>query len=278
MYHYVSLANSEVSGFGRVSVTKQEEPQWVKDYPEMNKYYTPDKVTYLIEDIMLFDQMASGGGTTIDKTMRAKFVVDFIRKHKKNPTDWYLWWHSHYNFGVSWSGTDESAISQLLEEGDENTTMVATCMNQQGHIIARRDTRKLHYDKMYVSIQPKTSVKKLEEYTKEVKKKVKPHIYKASDYKWEERNTNWYVNFIKEIREERTLREEAQADQKLLADQRNKPLIDATKPKMSMVTNVKGKPQTLYWDYIKRCFVDADGKIVTYEDISSGRYSTKAVQ
>lgn len=272
MYHYVSLAHSEVSGFGKV--TKQiKEPAETFDYGLGQSWTRPERAVYVIEDVVLLEQTCSSGGTTIDKKMRARFIVDFIRKHKRNPTEWYLWWHSHYNFGVYWSGIDDTAIEQLVKEGDENTVIVSTCMNQQGHVIARRDTQKLRNDSMHVSIQPYTTPKKLEAYTKEVKQKVKEYKYKLG--KWadlDEYTPNWYVDFIKERIAERRERQEKPL---LITDQRTKPVVDTTKQdsRISMVTNVKGVPQTLYWDSSRRCFVDKNGKLVTYEEISYGRRS-----
>ncbi len=247
MYHYVAFANSEVSGFGKITKATIKESYGTG-------FATTEKTTYIVDDIILFDQVCSGGGTTLDGD---KSYYELI-KRKLKPAEWNLWWHSHYNFGVSWSGIDESAISQIITNSP-GIELISTCMNQQGHLIARRDDTLHHNERMHLSLQPRTTVAQLERYEKEVKKKVKTWKYKVN-YKWT--NPEWNTKKF--------------WDTPLLLTDKNKSIITNTE-KISTITTIKKKEQTIYWNSKLRCFVNADNKPVTYEDISNGSCSLRGM-
>lgn len=90
MWQYVFSVKEEISGYGKVSVQSDG--------------------TFLISDVAIFTQVVSGADTTIEAASVAKFLHE-LKQKGENPAQWSLWWHSHNNMKVFWSGTDEEAMS-----------------------------------------------------------------------------------------------------------------------------------------------------------------------
>ena len=115
MLYYTQAAQGEISGFGRVAIR--------------------DKDIY-ITDALIFKQDCTSGGTHLNPEDLSKFVVSIINMGF-DPGHWRLWWHSHNDFGVFWSGTDDGTVDELSKD----STLYSVCINKQGASIGREDTR-----------------------------------------------------------------------------------------------------------------------------------------
>lgn len=69
----------------------------------------PDGTLYIYETILL-PQRVSGASTDLDK----QGMSDWMTANPDKVPDCKVWWHSHANFGVFLSGTDQACITELL--------------------------------------------------------------------------------------------------------------------------------------------------------------------
>ena len=174
--HYTQLVDSEISGFGKIKYIPNTTNKWV----------TSDK--YIIEDVEIFKQKCSGGGTTLNGEQLSQFIV-ILAKRKEDPHNWRLWWHTHYNFGVCWSGVDEAAIEGLLKN-KEGTELISLCINQDLDIIARKDnyirnnTKWYKYNKAYEVLDVRISPRIINTTYLKCEKDIKDKVGKESIYKY----------------------------------------------------------------------------------------------
>lgn len=121
--YYAQASPGEISGFCKTRRLKRK---------GLQEQHLGDR---LIVDVKIFRQTVSQGDTVLGDDVQSKFLVDLIRRGE-NPADWNVWWHSHHNFGVFWSGTDEQAIAQLSAAGNKIISLV---VNKMGDMKARQD-------------------------------------------------------------------------------------------------------------------------------------------
>jgi len=90
-----------------------------------------DGIGFHVSDTVLLRQQVSGVHVDLDMDALSEFVgmVD-------DPSEYRSWWHSHYSFGVGWSGTDENTIDRL---GISMPYLLSICVNQAGDMVARLD-------------------------------------------------------------------------------------------------------------------------------------------
>ncbi len=119
IHGWCKAAKSEVSGWGLV-----------KPDPEV-------KGKYIVYDTFLPRQQCSSGYTDIDDDAASKLR---FKKFKKGiPLDhWRLWWHTHYNFGTFWSGTDDNTAERLMKGNGD--WLISVVINQAGNWLCRYDT------------------------------------------------------------------------------------------------------------------------------------------
>lgn len=110
---YVRLSPGEVSGLGEVVTTADGR--------------------LLINKLYLFEQEATATDTTISEETISKFLTDSVRLGA-NLELLKLWWHSHADMGVFWSGQDDSTI-----ENFKNSWMLSVVANKKGEYLARLD-------------------------------------------------------------------------------------------------------------------------------------------
>lgn len=126
----IMMVTTEVSGLGRV-------------------VEIGDKT--VITDIFYFDQTNSGGSTVLSPGSVGTFLTGWVMDGK-DPRDIRLWWHSHANMGVYWSGTDENNIRML------NTTMkdqlVSIVGNRKGQYRIRTDLKGNKRDNLELVVIP----------------------------------------------------------------------------------------------------------------------------
>jgi hypothetical protein len=116
---YIMNVENEVGGLGSIEING-------------------DTITVL--DIFLLEQTVTGASTRLSPDGIAKFYQE---RKEINPHDdfssYKLWWHSHHNFSVFWSGTDNQTIDSFDQETIENNFMVSIVGNQKEEMRARVD-------------------------------------------------------------------------------------------------------------------------------------------
>lgn len=115
MYGWCKAARSEVSGMGLVSIIDD---------------------TFVVTDVFLPKQYCSSGYTELDDVANSKLQERLIRRGT-DMKQYRFWWHTHYNFNVFWSGTDDdNAKEQMKCNGEWELSVV---INQKGEYRARAD-------------------------------------------------------------------------------------------------------------------------------------------
>jgi hypothetical protein len=145
MFHYTKYCKGEVSGFGKTIIGEDE---------------------VVIEKIYLLKQVCTSAHTELDLEAHSKFLCSLIRRGY-HPKDFSLWWHSHYDFDVFFSGEDEDTISKLSKNGQ----MFSICINQKGEMTGRMDERGVSV-KLPIIITPRNKIMVTNKYRHELKKKV----------------------------------------------------------------------------------------------------------
>lgn len=88
MQYYIQNIDAEISGLG--------------------KTYVKDGDIY-VTDLTIFKQEVTGVNTDLSQDNRALFQNE-LKKKGEDVSKWNLWWHSHVNMNVFWSGTDDKAV------------------------------------------------------------------------------------------------------------------------------------------------------------------------
>lgn len=116
MFGWCRAAKSEVSGLGLVRKVEAN--------------------TFLVYDAFIMKQYCSGGWTELDGDAKALFMRQ-LRDKGIPYSECKFWWHTHYNFGVGWSGTDEENARRLVKQAKD--WHVSTVINQMGDHLTRVD-------------------------------------------------------------------------------------------------------------------------------------------
>lgn len=114
---YIQGTPYEISGLGKISIADQ---------------------IITIEDIRIFKQHVSAGETVLDHRELGKFFDDIIKKGE-DPSVWKLWWHSHADFNVFFSGIDERTIDDFDNETPHENWMLSIVANHKNETLARVD-------------------------------------------------------------------------------------------------------------------------------------------
>jgi hypothetical protein len=113
LFAYATLAKGEISGLGEVEVKDGE---------------------IRVVDTCLLKQECGGATTDIDPDDLAKWNLEMIQAGKDTQR-WRLWWHSHADMGVFFSGTDSTCAKDLLNcFGD---FVVSVVVNRKGEVYGR---------------------------------------------------------------------------------------------------------------------------------------------
>ena len=118
MVHYTQRADGEISGFGKI-----------------------DKIgnRIIVTNVKIFKQKCTSVHTELDEEALSMFLVDLIRKGE-NPAKWKLWWHSHNDFAVGWSETDEDNI----KKHSKSSYLLSLCINKNVDMTGRIDDKRQH--------------------------------------------------------------------------------------------------------------------------------------
>lgn len=87
----------------------------------------------LITDLFLFKQVSGPATTELDGEAVSNFLVEAIT-NGIDPSDLKLWWHSHGEMSVFWSGTDQATAGAF-----GNQWMLCLVANKQGDVLVRLD-------------------------------------------------------------------------------------------------------------------------------------------
>lgn len=123
MQSYIDLCEYEISGMGKVKII--------------------DSNTLLVEDVRLWKQTVTSTTSNLDQDAEPKFVNELI-KDGENINDWKLWWHSHADMNVFWSGTDTGTIKTIMKVGEDGKRsgldfLVSIVGNKKAEFKARID-------------------------------------------------------------------------------------------------------------------------------------------
>ena len=113
---YIDQKDTEISGLGKTSINKE------------------NKSIY-ISDLITLPQTATGVNTVFNV---GDFLEDTITKGLE-PSDYKLWWHSHVNMPVFWSGTDLATMEDFDTEFKENNWILSIVGNKRKEILCRLD-------------------------------------------------------------------------------------------------------------------------------------------
>lgn len=114
--YYTHFAPGEVSGMAKTSINGDGD--------------------IVVVDIELFEQECTGGTTDIDDASMAKFM-HLMSQRGESLKSWNLWWHTHANMNVFWSGTDTGTINAHKDAYD---FLVSVVTNKKGEFLGRIDT------------------------------------------------------------------------------------------------------------------------------------------
>ena len=119
MFGWCRAAKSEVSGYGLVR----------EDDGQLRVY-----------DVFFPKQYCSSGYTEIDDKANLMLQKKLFQRGKISSTqnDYLFWWHTHYNFGTFWSGTDDFNAKNLVKYS--GTWGLSLVINQKGDHLCRLDS------------------------------------------------------------------------------------------------------------------------------------------
>lgn len=110
---FTALCPDEISGIGQVVMENGQ---------------------LVVLDVDIFRQTVSAAHSTIEIEALAEFQSDIVKKGG-SMKDYKLWWHSHANMNVFFSGTDTDTI----ENSSEFPYLVSLVVNKKGDAKARLD-------------------------------------------------------------------------------------------------------------------------------------------
>ena len=154
MLAYTQASPGEISGFGRTRTTKKGK-----------------KTIVTITDVRIFTQTIGSAETNLDKKSLAKFIVE-LSKVGERPQRWNLWWHSHNDFQVFFSGVDTGTISELTSKKKEDAFLYSVCINKHGDLVGRVDAKDKELGEAEVVVDKFLNPKLVAACEKEVKEKV----------------------------------------------------------------------------------------------------------
>ena len=116
MLALVKVAKTEVSGFGRTHVDEDGD--------------------IICEQVVMLNQWGSGSSTHIDMEAIGQFVTELVKsKGPEEIKSWLLWFHSHPDFGTTFSGQDYVSLRDRAVTGGV-PYFVGICLNTKGESTA----------------------------------------------------------------------------------------------------------------------------------------------
>ena len=128
---YVDQCAYEISGIGKV---ERDEDR-----------------NLIVTDLLVLPQVVTGTTTDIEASELAKLQVELV-KRGEDMGAWYLWWHSHVNMDVFWSGRDQNTI----DESTDYKRLLSVVTNKRDEYRARIDIyepERMFIDDLDVEVQ-----------------------------------------------------------------------------------------------------------------------------
>ena len=110
---YTEQCPNEISGLGKVRIEGED---------------------IIVSDVAIFKQRVSAAHSTIEPSALAEFQCERV-KAGESMKDWCLWWHSHADMAVFFSGTDTGTI----DTSTEFPYLASLVVNKKGESKARVD-------------------------------------------------------------------------------------------------------------------------------------------
>lgn len=117
LFKFVNDAKGEVSGFGKVSKTGNK---------------------FCIEDIFCPEQRNTGASTIINSKYISRMMIE-MAKRGLDSENWRLWWHSHADMQVFFSGIDLDTIDNFVQFGKKDFYMISMVVNKREQVLCRID-------------------------------------------------------------------------------------------------------------------------------------------
>lgn len=174
LFYYIDACPTETSGL--FSVTKKSDS------------------LYVVDDLWLLKNYASGGYTDLDKKAMVQFMTQRVRE-KKDMSNIRGWWHSHASMGVFWSGTDDATANRFIETmADKKGFWVSIVGNKKHELKGRVDTNDPEWTCLNENLKPYCVFPEDAELKKACEIEVKEKV-KAYQYKWKGgRSGKWNNN------------------------------------------------------------------------------------
>ncbi len=115
MVHYTQRARGEISGFGKIKKIGNR---------------------VIITNVKIFKQVCTSAHTSLDTEKLHIFMNELFRKGE-DTGKWKLWWHSHNDFRVYWSGIDEANIVKH----SDTSYLLSICINKNVDMVGRIDDK-----------------------------------------------------------------------------------------------------------------------------------------
>lgn len=163
---YVDNVDGEISGLGKLKVVDD---------------------TFIVSDVAIFKQTVSSAHSDIETKALAEFQVEMVKK-SESMKEWVLWWHSHGDMSVFFSGTDTDTI----EKSTEFPFLVSLVTNKKHELKARLDIYKpipmmmdLEVEIIDDEVNPFTEICKLEIAQKVSKPAPREYASQGAGFKYE---------------------------------------------------------------------------------------------
>lgn len=191
MQGWCNAANSEVSGLFCVRLSGS---------------------IFYVYDVFLPEQNGSSGFTRIDGHASGRLYGYLQRKYgMQGMADLKGWWHTHYTFGMFWSGTDDdTAQSNAILAEDWSLSIV---INQAGHWLARVDVVSpipVMVDELPITFVPDKVKHSKRDYHRDIKRWVSPFPVEKATVRLHSQNCKTepktYVNFAGTLMLEETFK------------------------------------------------------------------------
>jgi proteasome lid subunit RPN8/RPN11 len=148
MATYIDCCSTEISGLGIVEQVK---------------------ASFLIRDVFILEQATDFARSNLDQNDLNRFLFDMVSKGEP-VENVKLWWHSHVNMDVFWSGTDEKTA-----ESFRNQWMISIVENKKGEYRVRLDIYepfRMTFDNLALKVVFGRNIQLREKITEEISQKV----------------------------------------------------------------------------------------------------------
>jgi hypothetical protein len=181
LHAYIDCSDGEVSGIGKVERLNSGD--------------------FLVTETRLLEQESTWTSTVLDEKALTRFLTELVAQGE-DPSSYKLWWHSHGDFDVFFSTTDEATCRRF-----NNRWMISVVANKSQDYLGRIDV----YEPIHLSAELPVRVythledEQLEAIKEEVKRKVHCKTWAFHEYgrrRWENEEEQTSRSHGEDVREE----------------------------------------------------------------------------